>query len=61
VLSRKDEIVNWFRLNDTPENFIIIDDDNSLHALPHFLKEKWVQPKSFFLSIVSPKESYGPS
>lgn len=47
LLSRKDEIVTWFRLNNTRENFIIIDDDNSLHALPHFLKEKWVQPKSF--------------
>jgi 3-oxoacyl-ACP reductase-like protein len=42
-LSRKDEIVNWFNLNHVTEDVVIIDDDTSLHALPVFLKERWVQ------------------
>lgn len=42
-LSRKDEIVNWFTINNSNEDFVIIDDDSSLHELPDFLKENWVQ------------------
>ena len=38
-LSRRDEILNWFNLNEITEHFIIIDDDKSLNALPSFLKE----------------------
>ena len=39
-LSRKDEIANWFNINNTNEDFIIIDDDKSLNSLPSFLKAK---------------------
>ena len=37
--SRKDEIVHWFNQNNIAEDFIIIDDDKSLNALPNFLKD----------------------
>ncbi|BDQ11651.1 HAD domain-containing protein [Sediminibacterium sp. TEGAF015] len=43
-LNRKDEIVNWFKVNNTKENFIIIDDDTSLNDLPDYLKAHLVQP-----------------
>lgn len=43
-LNRKDEIVNWFKVNNTEENFIIIDDDTSLNDLPDYLKVHLVQP-----------------
>lgn len=45
-LNRKDEIVNWFKANNTEENFIIIDDDTSLNDLPDYLKAHLVQPSS---------------
>ncbi|MBL7712025.1 MAG: hypothetical protein JNL13_06165 [Chitinophagaceae bacterium] len=38
-LSRKDEIVNWFSQHEVHEDFIIIDDDSSLQALPAPMKE----------------------
>ncbi len=38
-LNRKDEILNWFKLNTIHETFIIIDDDKTLNALPDFFKE----------------------
>ena len=38
-LSRKDEIVNWFNANNVREDFVIIDDDKPLNALPQFLKK----------------------
>ncbi len=41
-VSRKDEIVNWFNLNNVNEEFIIIDDDTSLNALPSFLKDNLI-------------------
>ena len=37
-LSRKDEVLNWFNINEINEDFVIIDDDKSLNALPLFLK-----------------------
>lgn len=40
--TRKDEIMNWFNLNDINEEFIIIDDDKSLNGLPPFLKERLI-------------------
>lgn len=46
-LSRKDEIVNWFNLNNAYEGFVIIDDDKSLNDLPGFLKENLVQTSSY--------------
>ena len=36
---RKDEILNWFNLNQVNEDFLIIDDDKSLNDLPSDLKE----------------------
>lgn len=41
-LSRKDEILNWFNLNGVNEEFLIIDDDTSLNALPVFLKDNLI-------------------
>lgn len=46
-LSRKDEIVNWFYINNVDENFVIIDDDTSLNDLPDFLKENFVQTSPY--------------
>ncbi len=41
-LNRKDEVLNWFNLNNVSEKFVIIDDDKSLNALPDFLKTKLI-------------------
>lgn len=41
-LSRKDEIVHWLNTGAVKEDFIIIDDDKSLNALPTALKRKLV-------------------
>ena len=46
-LSRKDEIVNWFKTNDVGEDFILIDDDKSLNELPDFLKGNLVQTSPY--------------
>ena len=46
-LSRKDEIVNWFNVNNVDEDFVIIDDDKSLNELPVFLKENLVQTSPY--------------
>ncbi len=46
-LSRKDEIVNWFKTNNINENFVIIDDDASLNELPIFLKENFIQTSPY--------------
>ena len=46
-LSRKDEIVNWFILNNVDEDFVIIDDDKSLNELPDFLKDNLVQTSPY--------------
>jgi len=40
--TRREEIVNWFNLNDTSEDFIIIDDDKSLNDLPEYIKSNLV-------------------
>lgn len=44
-LSRKDELLNWFITNpaDAGDDFVIIDDDKSLNALPAYLKDHLVQ------------------
>jgi 16S rRNA C1402 (ribose-2'-O) methylase RsmI len=44
--SRKEEIMNWFTSNKIEEDFIIIDDDKTLNALPENLKSKLVQTNS---------------
>lgn len=46
-LSRKEEIMNWFSHHDMPENFIIIDDDKSLNALPLHLKRRLILTSSY--------------
>lgn len=46
-LRRKDEIVNWFIANKVEEEFVIIDDDNSLNELPEILKAHLVQTSSY--------------
>jgi hypothetical protein len=38
-LNRKEEILNWFNSNAITEDYIIIDDDTSLNALPKYLKD----------------------
>lgn len=45
-LSRKDEVLNWFNINDINEDFVIIDDDKSLNALPLFLKDNLILTSS---------------
>jgi hypothetical protein len=40
--SRKDEVLNWFKLNNVNEAFLIIDDDKSLNDLPPYLKDKLI-------------------
>ncbi len=42
-LNRKDELLSWFNPKNINENFIIIDDDKSLNALPNFLKDRLIQ------------------
>lgn len=42
-LNRKDELIHWFTAKHLKENFIIIDDDKSLNALPEFLKDRLIQ------------------
>ena len=40
---RKDEIQQWFSSHPIPKDFIILDDDKSLHALPPPIKKHWVE------------------
>ncbi len=42
-LNRKDELLRWFNAKNRNDDFIIIDDDKSLNALPDFLKDKLIQ------------------
>jgi hypothetical protein len=46
LLSRKEEILNWFNTNEIQEGFIIIDDDKSLNDLPKFFKDRLVLTSS---------------
>ena len=41
-LSRKDEIIKWFNINNNINEFVIIDDDKSLNSLPDNLKKNLV-------------------
>jgi hypothetical protein len=43
---RKDEIERWFASHETPQSFVIIDDDTSLYDLPKALKDHWVMTRS---------------
>jgi len=40
--SRKDEILHWLMQHTPPDDFIIIDDDSSLHDLPSHVKTSFV-------------------
>ena len=42
-VSRKEEILNWFKQNRLDSKFVIIDDDTSLQDLPTSIKSKLVQ------------------
>jgi hypothetical protein len=46
AMNRKDEILSWFNSNNVPDNFIIIDDDKSLNALPEYLKRNLILTSS---------------
>ncbi len=46
-LSRKEEIMNWFKINPITEDFIIIDDDQSLNELPEFYKGNLIQTSPY--------------
>jgi hypothetical protein len=46
-INRKEEILNWFANKITTEDFVIIDDDKSLNALPLNLKSKLILTSSF--------------
>ena len=41
-LSRKDEILNWFAVNNINDDFVIIDDDKSLNDFPDSLKKNLI-------------------
>ena len=45
MLLRRDEIVAWAEDKD-PADYIILDDDNGLHALPTHIKQRWVKTDS---------------
>jgi|694.fasta_scaffold138141_1 hypothetical protein len=56
LLNRKDEILNWYNSNpgiQVRKDFIILDDDKSLNALPIFLKERLVLTNSMVGLTVS--------
>jgi len=42
-VSRKEEILNWFKQNRLDAKYVIIDDDTSLQDLPTSIKSKLVQ------------------
>lgn len=42
LLSRKEELLNWLSKNKDLDDFVIIDDDKSLHDLPNNIKERIV-------------------
>lgn len=44
--NRKEEILNWINVHGVPNDFIILDDDKSLNALPAFLRERLILTSS---------------
>lgn len=44
ALNRKDELLNYFGKRSMNEDFLIIDDDKSLNALPDYLRRRVIQP-----------------
>ncbi|MEI9921081.1 MAG: HAD domain-containing protein [Bacteroidota bacterium] len=45
LIRRKDDLLNWFNSHTFDDNFVIIDDDSSLHDLPEYLKKNWIQTR----------------
>lgn len=46
ILSRREEIENWYSIQKTEINFVIIDDDKSLNELPLLLKDRLILTNS---------------
>src|SRR5690606_29032536 len=44
ALNRKDELLKYFGGRSINEDFLIIDDDKSLNALPDYLRQRVIQP-----------------
>jgi len=44
-VNRKQEVLNWYSLNQRIKEFVIIDDDTSLNGLPEVLKSRLVSTK----------------
>jgi hypothetical protein len=42
-ISRKEEILNWFKFQNIRESYLILDDDSSLQGLPKNLKDNLIQ------------------
>ena len=47
ALSRREEILNWFKSNQVNQPFIIIDDDKSLNDLPKKIKDNLLLTSPF--------------
>lgn len=43
---RIDEVMEWFKMNGSPEEFFLVDDDASLTELPVSMKKNWIKPFS---------------
>lgn len=41
--TRAEELLKWINNPDSDNNYVIIDDDSSIHALPESIKEHWVK------------------
>ena len=41
--TRAEEILKWIDSPGSDKNYVIIDDDTSIHALPEFIKARWVR------------------
>jgi len=46
IMSRKDEILNWYNLSSHSEAFVILDDDKCLNDLPEKIKDHLVLTSS---------------
>lgn len=44
--NRAEEILKWIDSPGADKNYVIIDDDPSIHALPATIKERWVRTSS---------------
>lgn len=42
-VTRAEEILKWTGSPGSDKNYVIIDDDTSIHALPELIKQRWVR------------------